>query len=88
MEDLNARCQEILAIAKAQGRVSVEDLAARFEVTPQTIRKDLKELSDHRLLSRVHGGARRRVVDEPEEHQLPQSEGSLTCPKELAISPI
>ena len=57
MDDLNARCQEIMAIAKAQGRVSVEELALRFEVTPQTIRKDLKELSDHRLLSRVHGGA-------------------------------
>lgn len=57
MDDLNARCQEILAIAKAQGRVSVEELASRFEVTPQTIRKDLKELSDQRLLSRVHGGA-------------------------------
>ena len=29
----------------------------RFEVTPQTIRKDLNELCDLRLLSRMHGGA-------------------------------
>jgi DeoR family glycerol-3-phosphate regulon repressor len=57
MDDLNLRCQEILAVAKVQGRVNVEELAARFEVTPQTIRKDLKELCDQRLLSRVHGGA-------------------------------
>ncbi|MGE5147189.1 MAG: DeoR/GlpR family DNA-binding transcription regulator [Candidatus Eiseniibacteriota bacterium] len=57
MEDLNLRRQEILAIARAQGRVSVEDLAGRFSVTPQTIRKDLNELCDQRLLSRVHGGA-------------------------------
>ncbi len=57
MNELNSRCHEILAIAKAQGRVNVEELATRFEVTPQTIRKDLKDLCDQRLLSRVHGGA-------------------------------
>jgi DeoR family glycerol-3-phosphate regulon repressor len=57
MDDVNVRRQEILALAKAQGRVTVEDLSGRFEVTPQTIRKDLNELCDQRLLSRVHGGA-------------------------------
>jgi DeoR family glycerol-3-phosphate regulon repressor len=35
----------------------VEELAARFEVTPQTIRKDLNELCDRRMLTRIHGGA-------------------------------
>ena len=39
------------------GRVSVDDLAVRFDVTPQTIRKDLNDLCDLHLLSRVHGGA-------------------------------
>jgi DeoR family glycerol-3-phosphate regulon repressor len=48
---------QIIEIARASGRVTVEDLAARFEVTPQTIRKDLNELCDQRLLSRIHGGA-------------------------------
>jgi DeoR family glycerol-3-phosphate regulon repressor len=57
MDDVNLRRQEILALARASGRVAVEDLSGRFEVTPQTIRKDLKELCDQRLLSRVHGGA-------------------------------
>ena len=56
-EDLNLRRQEILAMARAQGRVNVEDLAGRFEVTPQTIRKDLNELCEQRVLSRIHGGA-------------------------------
>src|SRR5690606_3097693 len=32
-------------------------LSAHFGVTPQTIRKDLNELCDRRLLSRIHGGA-------------------------------
>ena len=57
LEDLNLRRQEILAIARSQGRVNVEELAGRFEVTPQTIRKDLKELCEQRVLSRIHGGA-------------------------------
>lgn len=57
IEDLSLRRQEILAIARAQGRVNVEDLASRFEVTPQTIRKDLNELCEQRVLSRIHGGA-------------------------------
>jgi DeoR family transcriptional regulator, glycerol-3-phosphate regulon repressor len=52
-----SRQQQIIAIARSQGRVSVEDLAARFTVTPQTIRKDLNDLCDRRLLSRIHGGA-------------------------------
>jgi DeoR family glycerol-3-phosphate regulon repressor len=54
---LNTRSQQILDLARAQGRVSVDELASRFGVTPQTIRKDLNELCEERLLSRVHGGA-------------------------------
>jgi DeoR family transcriptional regulator, glycerol-3-phosphate regulon repressor len=54
---INPRQHQILALARAQGRVNVEDLAARFEVSPQTIRKDLGDLCDKRLMSRVHGGA-------------------------------
>jgi hypothetical protein len=53
----NFRQQQIVEIARSAGQVMVDDLAARFEVTPQTIRKDLNELCDQRLLSRVHGGA-------------------------------
>jgi len=54
---LSGRQTEILDIAKSEGRVLVEDLAARFSVTPQTIRKDLNDLCDSRVLTRIHGGA-------------------------------
>jgi DeoR family glycerol-3-phosphate regulon repressor len=54
---LSPRQTEIIQLAKEQGRVLVEDLAGHFDVTPQTIRKDLNELCDQRLLSRIHGGA-------------------------------
>lgn len=51
------RLHEILGIARDIGRVSVDDLAARFALSPQTIRRDLNELCDSRRLTRVHGGA-------------------------------
>jgi DeoR family glycerol-3-phosphate regulon repressor len=54
---LTPRQQQILAIARQSGNVVVEELADRFEVTPQTIRKDLNELCDGKLLARTHGGA-------------------------------
>src|SRR4051794_16398576 len=54
---LTHRQSEILNIARAFGRVMVDDLARRFEVSAQTIRKDLNDLCDHRSLTRIHGGA-------------------------------
>jgi DeoR family transcriptional regulator, glycerol-3-phosphate regulon repressor len=54
---LNYRQTEILAILRQSGRAAVEDLAAQFGVTLQTIRRDLNELSEAKLAVRVHGGA-------------------------------
>lgn len=58
---LNFRQNEILELAKDEGRVVVEDLALRFDVALQTIRRDLADLADQGLLDRVHGGAVPRV---------------------------
>lgn len=54
---LSFRQTEILDLARTDGRVVVEDLASRFDVTLQTIRRDLTELADAGHLNRVHGGA-------------------------------
>lgn len=54
---LSFRQTEILDIARTEGRVVVESLAERFNVTLQTIRRDLSELADAGMLDRVHGGA-------------------------------
>ena len=51
------RQDDIVVLTRENGWVSVDDLAARFGVTPQTIRRDLGELSDQGVISRVHGGA-------------------------------
>jgi DeoR family glycerol-3-phosphate regulon repressor len=53
----NFRQTDILEIALSEGKVVVEDLAERFGVTVQTIRRDLAELADTGKLQRVHGGA-------------------------------
>jgi DeoR family glycerol-3-phosphate regulon repressor len=57
MEPITPRQSEILGLARRRGHVEVEQLASDFEVTPQTIRKDLNELCDRGLLQRIHGGA-------------------------------
>ena len=54
---LSFRQNEILDIVRAEGRVMVDDLAQRFDVTLQTIRRDLTDLADMGHLDRVHGGA-------------------------------
>ncbi|QDY68485.1 DeoR/GlpR family DNA-binding transcription regulator [Qingshengfaniella alkalisoli] len=54
---LSFRQADILEIAKKEGKVTVEELAERFDVTVQTIRRDLAELADTGTLDRVHGGA-------------------------------
>lgn len=51
------RFPEILAMARRDGRVTVEGLAAYFTVTEQTIRRDLTDLAGQGKLQRVHGGA-------------------------------
>ncbi|WP_406414204.1 DeoR/GlpR family DNA-binding transcription regulator [Streptomyces halstedii] len=51
------RQQEILRLAHDSGRVDVLSLAEEFQVTAETIRRDLKALDRAGLLRRVHGGA-------------------------------
>ncbi|WP_406727120.1 DeoR/GlpR family DNA-binding transcription regulator [Streptomyces sp. GD-15H] len=51
------RQQEILRLAREGGRVDVVSLAERFQVTAETIRRDLKSLDRAGLVRRVHGGA-------------------------------
>ncbi|WP_420404512.1 DeoR/GlpR family DNA-binding transcription regulator [Nisaea sp.] len=57
MDPVSPRQTDILRKARQVGRVEVDDLALQFDVTPQTIRKDLNEICDAGLLQRVHGGA-------------------------------
>ncbi|MET9426756.1 DeoR/GlpR family DNA-binding transcription regulator [Streptomyces sp. NPDC003036] len=51
------RQHEIVRLARESGRVDVLSLAEEFQVTAETIRRDLKALDRAGLLRRVHGGA-------------------------------
>ncbi len=51
------RQRDIYGLALKHGSVDVSALAKQFNVTTETIRRDLSELQDRLLLRRVHGGA-------------------------------
>jgi hypothetical protein len=57
MQLLSDRQRNLITLARTLGRVSVDDPSARFDVTLQTIRRDLNELCKRRVLTRTHGGA-------------------------------
>lgn len=79
------RQHEIVTRARELGRVSVADLAAHFDVTPETIRRDLDALSGRGLLSRVHGGA--VPAEKLRLAEAPMGDREVTFPEEkLAIA--
>ncbi|MFK5926135.1 MAG: DeoR family transcriptional regulator [Desulfuromusa sp.] len=79
---MNQRQQEMLTLVQQQGFVSIETLSQNFNVTPQTIRRDINALCDQQLLTRYHGGAglsssvenveyaTRQVMNLEEKHQI------------------
>jgi len=55
--DADQRHTEIPSLLREAERVSVDDLSARFGVSNQTVRADLRDLSNRGLVTRTHGGA-------------------------------
>lgn len=51
------RRQEMLEIVNSEGRVTVNSLSKKFNVSPATIRADLSMMELDGLLKRAHGGA-------------------------------
>jgi DeoR/GlpR family transcriptional regulator of sugar metabolism len=47
----------ILERLRSDGKVVAADLSASLDVSPDTVRRDLRELAEAGLLRRVHGGA-------------------------------
>jgi DeoR family transcriptional regulator, glycerol-3-phosphate regulon repressor len=82
MLDLSPRQQQILVLARASGNVGVDDLSAHFDVTPQTIRKDLNELCDARHLTRTHGGA---MLSSGVENVAYESRRQIAAPEKQLI---
>jgi DeoR family fructose operon transcriptional repressor len=51
------RHAQILNMLQQKSKLYVADLCAHFGVSPATIRNDLRELENSRMLKRTHGGA-------------------------------
>lgn len=51
------RKSKIIESLNKYGKVKVCDLSQRYEVSEVTIRRDLQELEEDKLIKRVHGGA-------------------------------
>jgi DeoR family glycerol-3-phosphate regulon repressor len=51
------RHEKIYQLILSKGFVTIENLAQEFNMTPQTIRRDINMLSDEGMIVRYHGGA-------------------------------
>jgi len=51
------RREHILEKLTSESKISVTDIAAKLDVSDETVRRDLKDLEKEGLLRRVHGGA-------------------------------
>mgnify|MGYP003538209269 FL=1 len=51
------RLKKIAEYVQNQSRASVQELCSLFKVSESTVRRDLTELEDRKLLKRTHGGA-------------------------------
>lgn len=77
------RLPEIIEIARRDGKVTVDGLASHFDVTLQTIRRDLTELAEAGRLERVHGGA---VLPSGTHNIGYEERRSLNTPAKTAIA--
>jgi DeoR family transcriptional regulator, fructose operon transcriptional repressor len=78
------RQQEIYLLALKHGTVDVSELAKHFDVTTETVRRDLSDLQSRQLVRRVHGGA---VPVERQRHEpLIDARGALNGEQKLSIA--
>ena len=76
------RQQAIARLVATRSRIAVQDLASRFRVTTETVRRDLSTLERLGLVRRVHGGAVPVGALGPIESGLGEREGVNTDAKE------
>ncbi len=90
------RQAQIAEIVRDKGHAKVDDLAALFSVSTQTIRKDINAMCERGLLRRVHGGVQlarvnsnhyqlRRVLNLPAKTKIGQVAAKL-IPDEATLA--
>lgn len=82
----NPRHDRLLALVAERGYMNIDELAQLLEVSTQTVRRDIRKLSEQGLITRHHGGAGRAssVVNTAFE----QREVSLTDEKKAIAEAI
>lgn len=79
------RREKIVSIINSTGYVTVEELSRAFNVSVDSIRKDLKVLSDAGLCRREYGGAFRIEQENPGEDEAPAApEPTVSVETEIA----
>ena len=64
----NPRHDQLLMLIAERGYMNIDELANLLDVSTQTVRRDIRKLSEHGLITRHHGGAGRAssVVNIPD----------------------
>ena len=82
--NIESRQAEIAELVRSEGFQTIDDLAERYGVTTQTIRRDVNALCDRGILLRRHGG-----VERPQDGQGNlgyQTRMVLNLPRKQAIA--
>lgn len=66
----NPRQDKLIQLVNEKGYYSVEELAELLNVSTQTIRRDIKKLSNDHLVIRHHGGASSRATKENLDYEV------------------
>ncbi|AJY77524.1 DeoR faimly transcriptional regulator [Paenibacillus beijingensis] len=76
------RKREIADYIQQKGRASVLELAQYFQVSESTVRRDLRDLEDTKLLRRTHGGAVSIGIQDNREPSFIEKEDRFSSQKE------
>jgi len=80
------RREKILGLLKEDGAAKVIDLANLFKVTEATIRQDLEKLEKEGLISRDHGGAYlRNIEDQVRNFSLSHQNENINKKEQIAL---
>lgn len=77
----NPRHDQLISLIAERGYMNIEELAQLLDVSTQTVRRDIRKLSEQGLITRHHGGAGR--VSSVMNVAFEQREQSLTREKQL-----
>lgn len=75
----NPRHDQLVHLIAERGYMNIEELAQLLDVSTQTVRRDIRKLSEQGLITRHHGGAGR--VSSVMNTAFEQRELSLTAEK-------